>query len=287
MNTTARRALVTGATSGIGRATALALAQQGWAVALLSRTRERGEAVCTEIRRAGGREPELLLANLDSLAETRAAAQAFLARHDRLDALINNAGSIAAKRIITADGFEQTVAVNHLSHFLLTRLLLEPLRQAQGRVVNVSSGMHVVARLQRQPLQDIFRGQGKYNALRAYADSKAAQVLFTFELAKRLAGTGVTVSALHPGSIATGIWTSSGHWLGGLLHLFQWMRDSPEKAARAVVRLAADPGTAGATGRYYDKLRETKAAPFCYDTALIESCWQVSSQLTGLDGNDT
>lgn len=276
-------ALVTGASSGLGRATALGLARRGAAVVMVSQDPVRGAAAREAIQRETGNANVVLLpTDLASLGAVRGLAAEFRRRHERLDVLVNNAGVYLSRCHITADGFEKTLAVNHLSHFLLTNLLLGELAVAGGRVITVSSDTHRVARLSRSPLESILRGEGWYNGLQAYADSKLANILFTFVLARRLEGKGVTVNAMHPGIIATRIWDRNRDPLSLIMRLMKPFRPSARRGAKAVVHLALDPGVRGVTGRYFHRGRERRAARAAYDQDLAEQLWQVSARLTGL-----
>ncbi|HSN75825.1 MAG TPA: SDR family NAD(P)-dependent oxidoreductase, partial [Anaerolineae bacterium] len=229
--------LITGATNGIGKAAAQAIAAQGAHVVLVGRNAQKTEAVAAELRQATGNPAvDFLLADLSSMAEVRRLAAEFQARYQRLDVLVNNAGAFFMRRQETVDGLEMTFALNHLSYFLLTTLLLDTLKaSAPARVVNVSSGAESGAQVDWDDLQLT----SKYRGFEAYALSKRFNLYFTYELARRLAGTGVTVNALHPGAVATGIWANPFGRLGGLVEpLTRLAMKSPEKAAETVVYLA-------------------------------------------------
>ncbi|CAN5637284.1 hypothetical protein BH24ACT21_BH24ACT21_06280 [soil metagenome] len=202
--------LVTGATSGIGKVTAHELAKQGATVVIVGRSRQKVEATVEEINsRTGNQSVEYLLADLSSQKEIRSLAREFKSRYDRLDVLVNNAGAVFAEYGETEDGVERTFAVNHLNYFLLTNLLLDVLEaSAPSRIVNVASGAHQGAELDFDDLG----AKQNYGFMRAYGRSKLANIMFTYELARRLEGTGVTANALHPGSVATGIGTNNDVW---------------------------------------------------------------------------
>src|SRR5581483_7870588 len=209
--------IVTGANSGIGRITALELARLGAQVVMVCRDRARGEAALAEIKQAtGNNQVELMLCDLSSQADIRRFADEFKATHARLDVLVNNAGVYQRKRATTVDGLEATFAVNHLGYFLLTNLLLDVLKQsAPSRIINVASGAHASGHINFDDLQ----GERQYKGVRAYCHSKLANILFTLELARRLAGTGITANSLHPGAVATGIFRALPKPLEALIKL--------------------------------------------------------------------
>ncbi len=279
--------VVTGANSGVGRSTCRLMAARGAHVVLVCRDRRRGEAARVEIQRHGaqGAEVELELADLASLEEVRRAAERLRSRFGKLDVLINNAGVYRARREITADGFERTMAVNHLGHFLLTHLLLEPLKAAAGRVIIVSSEAHRGGDLTRRPLEEIFRGEGVYRGFQAYSDSKLANVLFTFELARRLDNaSGVTVNALHPGVLATRIWNQNANPVSLFMRAMKPFLGSPRRGGAAVLRLAGDPSLREVSGRYFKEKDEVSAALAAHDEDLAARLWQSSIDLTGAKG---
>jgi NAD(P)-dependent dehydrogenase (short-subunit alcohol dehydrogenase family) len=271
--------LVTGANQGIGKATALALAQQGARVVLHSRTREKGLAALADIQAAtGSRDLELLVADLSSLAQVRRLAAEFKERHDRLHVLVNNAGVLVPTARLTADGLEETFAVNHLAPFLLTKELLDVLHAAApARVVTVSSAAHRTARMQWDDLQF---ARHPYTQWRAYGQSKLANVLFTYELAKRLDPAKVTANALHPGVIASGFGQTYGGAMSVLIRMAHPFFASPESGARTSVYLASSPEVAGVTGKYFARCKETKSSTVSYDEASQKKLWAISEELT-------
>ena len=260
--------LVTGATDGLGRRVARELAGMGATVLLHGRNPERLEATLEELR--GETVSEKLgsyLADLSSLGEVRGLAERVLSEQDRLDVLVNNAGIISRGREESGDGHELTFAVNYLSHFLLTGLLLPLLREsAPARVVNVASAGQSPIDFDDPMLE---RG---YDAMRAYSQSKLAQVMFTFELAGRLSGIGVTVNALHPASLMD---TKMVH------DTFGYTMSTVEEGAEAVVRLAVSPELEGVTGRYFDGTREGRANRQAYDLQARRRLWALSEELCG------
>jgi NAD(P)-dependent dehydrogenase (short-subunit alcohol dehydrogenase family) len=273
--------MVTGANSGIGKATATHLARRGATVVMVCRSAERGEAAQADIRAESGSDAvDLLLADLSVQADIRDLAATFRAEYDRLDVLVNNAGLYLADRQLSADGIEMTFAVNHLAPFLLTNLLLDDLRaSAPARIVNVNSESHRGARLRFGNLEM----EDDYQWIKAYGKSKLANLLFTFELARRLEGTGVTVNALHPGVVGTRIWNHNSNVISLLMRLVKPFLMSPSKSAQHVVRLAADPALAGVSGQYFDKDQERRAADEAYDRDAAQRLWQVSAAMTGLE----
>jgi len=275
-----RICMVTGASSGIGKETSRKLAELGATVVLVCRNQKRGEKAMSEIKDASNNaEVELLVADFASLDSVRALAKEYLKKHDSLHVLVNNVGGVNVTRSLTADGFETTFQVDYLSHFLLTNLLLEVLeKSAPSRIINVSSASHYRGHLNFDDLQM----KKRYGVMKAYSQAKLAQVLFTYELSKRLEGTGVTVNSLHPGAVATNIWKSPMgpfSFLGNISRLFLL---SPERGAETPVYLASSPEVDGATGRYYDHMREKQSSTESYDRATAEKLWDESEKLTGL-----
>jgi retinol dehydrogenase-14 len=277
-----RVCLVTGATSGIGRATAHALAGLGASVVILGRRLPKLDAVAAEIRSGTGNDDvTVLLADLASLESIRQAADRFLAGHDRLHVLINNAGVSLNHRSVTADGFEATFAVNHLAPFLLTNLLLDLLKQsAPSRVVNVTSTAFRRGQIDFDDLQ----GERSFNGMHAYPQSKLANVLFTYELARRLEGTGVTVSCVHPGVVRTALGQGERFPLPirVIWPLIRPFMKSPEQGARTSVYAATSPDLEGVSGRFFANSRQARTSKPSYDRALAERLWTVSAQLVGL-----
>jgi len=271
-------ALVTGATNGIGRVTARELARMGARVLLVARDRARGESTAAEIREAsGGRAPDVLLADLSSRAEVRRLAREVRARTTRLDLLVNNAGAIFAERELSADGLEMTFALNHLASFLLTLELLPLLeRGLASRIVNVSSVAHRRGSIDFDDLQ----GERGYSMWRAYQQSKLANVLFTRELARRLAGRGVTANALHPGAVASGFGRNGRGFFSRLVVLGAPFLASPEKGARTTLHVATAPELKGVTGRYFSGCRERTPSRAARDDDAALRLWQISENLT-------
>ena len=274
--------LITGFTAGIGKAAAIALSRSGTSLIGVSRSRERGEAAAAAIRAAGGTAPfHVLIADLASRSDIRALAEEVRARFDRLDLLINNAGGIHMTRRETVDGLEMTLAVNHLAPFLLTHLLQDRLRAAgKARVVTVASEAYRLGR----PDWDDLQMRRRYQWGRAYALSKLANILFTFELARRLSGSGVTANCLHPGTVDTEFWREARGGLKVILALGRPFMISAEKGAAGVVRLASDPGLDGVSGKYFKRLREASPTGLAGDPAAARRLWEISAELVGLAG---
>jgi NAD(P)-dependent dehydrogenase (short-subunit alcohol dehydrogenase family) len=276
-----RTCLVTGATSGIGKATAAGLARLGADLVLVARDRARAEATVAEIKAATGNPRiELLVVDLASQASIRQAVQEYRRGHDRLHVLVNNAGGFWATRHSTVDGLEWTFAVNHLAYFLLTNLLLELLvASAPARIVNVTSSAQAIGDIHLDDLQF----QRRYRGQAAYNQSKLANVLFTYELARRLEGTGVTVNCGAPGVTRTNFGRDdSGPVMRLLTPLARPFMRTPEQGADTVVYLASSPEVEGVTGGYYASGRARRSSRRSYDTELAGRLWRVSEKLTGL-----
>ncbi len=272
---------ITGANSGIGRATAQALAAMGATVFVCGRSEAKLHAAVTAIREATGN-PEVrpVVADLSELAQVRGLAAAIQERTDRLDVLINNAGLATDKRIETPDGLELTFAVNHMAPFVLTTELLPLLRSsAPARVITVSSALYASA--EALDLDDLQLAKARFSWQAAYNRSKLANVLFTRELARRIAGCGVTANCLHPGVIDTGFGDDGD--LSGLnalaFRVMKWFLPGPDKGAETSVYLASDPGVAQISGRYFEKCREQLLRGQALDDFLARSLWERSEAL--------
>lgn len=273
--------LITGASSGIGRATALALAAQGARLIVVARDRARGEALLRDLSAAAPGTPgaELLLADLSSLAEVRRLARNVRAKHGQLHVLINNAGSVNQTRKTTVDGFELTFALNHLAYFVLTNELLDLLKATPGaRIVNVSSSAQAQGHIDFDDLM----GERRYTPMRAYFQSKLANVLFTYELARRLAGSGVTVNALHPGVVNSNFGGEMRGPMGLAMSLIKRFGSiTPAQGAATTVYLASAPDVAGVSGNYFEKRKAVPSGKASYDQAVARRLWDVSAQLSG------
>jgi NAD(P)-dependent dehydrogenase (short-subunit alcohol dehydrogenase family) len=277
-----RICLVTGATDGIGRATASALAGLGATVVVLGRNLKKIDDTIARLKRETGNEAVAgLLCDLSSQASIRAAAEEFRSRFPALHVLVNNAGGYFSRRTLTVDGLETTFALDHLAYFLLTNLLLDLIvRSAPARIVNVSSRMHQSGRIEFDNLQ----GERSYGGMDAYARAKLANVLFTFELARRLEDTGVTVNCLHPGFVRTSFMSSGGGLFGRLGGAVASLGGiTPEEGAKTSVYLACSSEVEGKTGGYYYLNRLVPHNPEADDRGKAARLWNVSAELTGLE----
>jgi retinol dehydrogenase-14 len=273
--------LITGATNGLGLEAAVELARADARIVMVGRDAQRTEEAVADVKsRSGSREVSHLLCDFSSQASIRALAQDVLGRLDRLDVLINNAGGVNKTRRLTVDGIEMTFAVNHLGYFLLTNLLLDLLkRSAPARVVTVASIGHRQGTLD---FADLGYERG-YAIMRAYKRSKLANVLFAAELARRLTGTGVTSNSVHPGSVATNIWSGAPLWAKPLIAiLFRPFFLTVEEGAATIVQLAAAPELEGVTGKYFEKGVAVPPAPLAQDEALAKRLWDVSAAMVGI-----
>jgi NAD(P)-dependent dehydrogenase (short-subunit alcohol dehydrogenase family) len=275
--------VVTGATSGIGRITAEELARRGAKVILVGRSDERGAAAVAGIRESTGSDlVEFLRADLSAQAEVRDLAARIIDRVPRLDVLLNNAGSIFVSRQESADSIEMTWALNHLSYVLLTHLLSPLLKaSAPARVVNVASSAHKGVSID---FDDVEARRGRYRLFRQYQRSKLANILFTYELARRLEGTGVTANALHPGFVKTNIVNREGFF--GIVFRFGAMLAAitPELGARTSIYLATSPEVETVSGRYFYRERPDVSSPQSRDRATADRLWTLSERMTGLAG---
>ena len=278
-----RVCLITGANSGIGKETALGLARMGATIIMVSRNTEKGEAALTEIRHHSGSDRvALLVADLASLDSVRRLAQDFRDQHQELHVLINNAGALNSQRALSVDGYELTFAVNHLAHFLLTTLLLDLLKASSpSRIINVSSGAHTRAEIDFDDLN----AEAKYSGMSAYGQSKLANVMFTYELARRLEGTTVTANALHPGVVKTGFGRNSGGAIGLLFKVFQTVASpfllSASQGAETSMYLASSSEVDSVTGKYFVKKEPVQSSEASEDVAVAQRLWRVSEELVG------
>ena len=278
-----KRCVVTGATSGIGEATAIALARAGAELSLVCRSPERGQATRSRILDAAPEAAvDLVLADLSVQAEVRRASEQILADPRAIDVLLNNAGVVQLSYSTTSDGIETTFAVNHLAYFLLTLLLLDRIRSApEARIVNVASEGH---RFTSMNFDDLGR-EKRFKWMQVYGQSKLANILFTRELAQRLEGSGVTVNCLHPGGVSTRLGANNNTRLQGvIMALAKPFMKTPEQGARTSVYLATSPEVAGVSGEYFVNCKRRPGSRESADPEVARQLWQVSESLTGLAG---
>ena len=269
--------VVTGATAGIGMETAVALAAAGARVAIVGRTRDKGERALSEIRQRSGGDVVLFVADLGSQRAVRALAARLTAALPRVDVLVNNAGLILDQRVLTEDGLETTFAVNHIGYFLLSRLLEPKLcASAPARIVNIASGAHRRATIRFDDLV----GARAYDGWRAYAQSKLANIVFTYELARRLAGTGVTANCLHPGAVATNFANAGPALIRLAVRIGRPFLKSPARGAATAIYLASSPEVEGVSGKYFVNRREARSSDESYDPEVAARLWKVSEELT-------
>jgi NAD(P)-dependent dehydrogenase (short-subunit alcohol dehydrogenase family) len=273
--------LITGGTGGIGMATAIGLASMGARVGITGRDRARAEAAAASIvRESGNPAVDVFVADLSSQAEVRRLAAEVRVAYPRLDVLINNVGGFWAHRHVTADGLEHTFALNHLAPFLLTDLLLERLSaSAPSRIVTVSSGAQSMGKIDFDDLM----GERTYSGQRAYNQSKLANVMFTYELSRRLQGIGVTATVLHPGVTSTGFGGEdmTRGW-GPLIAVLRPFMRSPRRGAETSVYLASSADVEGVSGRYFADRKTRDSNKGSYDTATTARLWRLSAELVGL-----
>jgi NAD(P)-dependent dehydrogenase (short-subunit alcohol dehydrogenase family) len=272
----AKVVMVTGANAGMGKEISLALAGSGATLVMVSRNRERGEVARADVeQKSGNQAVEVLIADLSSQQSIRSLVKEFETRHDRLDVLVNNAGVSLPRRQETVDGLETVFATNHLGPFLLTNLLLPLLTAAApSRIVTVSSGAQAMGRIDFDDLQSA----RSYNEIRVYNQTKLANLLFTYELARRLAGTGVTANAVEPGFVKTNLKVPFP------FSVFSFMRGSAVDGAKPTVFLATSHDVEGVSGTFFsNKGVPIKSSKLSYDERAARRLWQMSSELTHLD----
>jgi NAD(P)-dependent dehydrogenase (short-subunit alcohol dehydrogenase family) len=272
--------LITGANSGIGRITAIELAKQGFEVVVVVRSKEKAEGLMNELLAVSPKQTvDYLLADLSSLKQVRTCAEAFKKRYQKLDVLINNAGVCLPERKITEDGFEEMFQVNHLSHFLLTNLLLEELKRSpSARIINVSSAGHITGTFDLNNLQS----EMKFTPIGTYCNTKLLNVLFANELAERLKDNGITVNSLHPGVVRTNFAGKFKGWFAMLNNLGKLFYISPEKGAATSIYLATSDKVKGVTGKYFSNSKETKTRNKAITAENQKLLWEKSLQLAGI-----
>lgn len=270
--------MVTGATSGIGQVTALELAKMGAIVVAMGRNPQKGVKTVEMIKRHSASETVAFLeADLSSQQSIRELVQTFTRQYDHLHVLVNNAGAVYGKRETSVDEIEMTFALDHLGPFLLTELLLPLLKSsAPARIVTVSSRVHATGHINFDDLQ----GEKHYASFRAYGQAKLANVLFTYELARRLQGTGVTANCVAPGIVATNFGANNGGPMAFFSRATHFIARTPEKGAETSIYLASSPLVEGVTGKYFFDRVEKKSSKESYDAAIAQQLWEVSTQMT-------
>ncbi len=270
--------MITGATSGMGKATAAALANMGATVILVARNQSKGEAVRDEIRaQSGNPNVEVLYADLSSQQSIRALVKTFQQSYQHLHVLVNNAGGIFFKRETTVDGLEMTFAVDYLAPFLVANLLLDTMKASTpAHIINISSSLERIGGLNLDDLQS----KKRYVSVVAYAQAKLAMMLFTYELARRIEGTGVTVNAVTPGPVATDFAKNGNHPMNAVMPLLFRFATSAEKGAQTAISLASSPVFAGINGKVFYHQKELHSSRKSYNVALQKKLWQASEELT-------
>jgi NAD(P)-dependent dehydrogenase (short-subunit alcohol dehydrogenase family) len=281
--------IVTGSNSGIGKETALALAKMGAKVVMVVRSQERGEKAQKEIiKQTGNNSVDLMICDISSMDSIRRFAKEFKNKYKRLDVLVNNAGAMFNKREVTPEGFERTLAVNYLGPFLLTHELLDLLKSSTpSRIITVSSGLAKNGKVDLDDLQSEknYRGTKAYSQVRApvYANTKLMVMMFTYELARRLEGTGVTANVLMPGFVATNLGKNSGSLSSSLMFkMVRPMQISPKKGAETTVYLASSSEVTNLSGKCFAKKKETTTCPASYDENLQKQLWTRTEIMLGL-----
>lgn len=272
--------MVTGATSGMGLITAEALAHKGARVIVVGRNPEKCEQTVKQIKnKTGNSQLDFIIADLSSQEEIRKLAKDFKSKYSELHVLVNNAGGFFIDRQISADDIEMTFALDHLSYFLLTNLLLDVLKNsAPSRIVNVSSAEHLRVKFDPNKLQ----GEKIYNGWSSYCQSKLANILFTYELSRRLSGTGVTVNVLHPGFVKTNIGKNNGILAKFLVPVMHLKAITPEEGAKTCIHLASSYDVNRISGKYFDKMKIAKSSPDSYNLKNAKQLWEISEKLTEL-----
>jgi NAD(P)-dependent dehydrogenase (short-subunit alcohol dehydrogenase family) len=278
--------VITGATSGIGLATAKKLAQHGARLVLISRNSDKGEKVVHDLREVTGNNSiEFMQSDLSSQDSIRKVAKSFRKKYDRLDILINNAGAAFSEYELSDDGLEMTFALNHLGYFLLTNLLLDLLvKSAPSRIINISSGIHSRAKVD---FDNLNFEQG-FTTMKAYGSSKLENLYFTYELAKRLKGTGVTVNAVHPG-IVNSNFGKDGRSISFAIfnHMQKYIGKTPDQGAKTAIYLALSDEVEGVSGEYFANEKLSRSSKLSHDPAIAKQLWEISERLVKLDKNPT
>lgn len=274
--------LVTGGTSGIGYVTARELAILGAKVVITARNEEKGIRSVEKLRsESGNREIDFLIADFAFQSQVRSLVDEFKSQYDRLDVLVNNAGAIYFRRTVNQGGIEMTLAVNHLAPFLLTNLFLDRvIASAPARIVNVASNAHEGQVIDFNDLE----GKKSYDFMKAYGQSKLANVMFTYELDRRLAGSEVTVNAVHPGYVGTNMGANNGWLVRLFLPINRLWAIDVDQGAETVIYLASSPEVEGISGRYYFQNKAVPSSPYSHDENSAKRLWEISAEMTGLAG---
>ncbi len=280
-----KRVLITGATNGIGKQAAMELAKMGAEIVIVGRDEIKTRKVSVDIKTVSGNsEVDLLVADLSSMDEVRRIAEEYRARFGRLDVLLNNAGAVFSEYQVSADGFEMTFALNHISYYLLTHLLLDTIKltakdHGEARIINVSSSAHRNASLRLDKLRD----RNGYSFMNSYGASKLMNVLFTYDLARRLEDTDITVNAVHPGLVATGFGHNTGRIWSRLIKIAQRLfAISPARGAETLVYLASASEIAGVSGKYWSDKQQRRSSDISYDLEQQRRLWEFSAEATGV-----
>jgi NAD(P)-dependent dehydrogenase (short-subunit alcohol dehydrogenase family) len=277
MKTGEKIIVVTGANAGIGFATACGLARQGASLVLVCRDPDRGKAALAAVGNIAASPPRLFIADFALQSSVRELSRKLHEQLPRVDVLINNAGAAFARRELTPERIEKTFAINHLAPFLLTNLVLDLIRQSSaGRIVNVTAGIPV----SRSSFLENLQGEKHYSQFNAYRSSKVGNILFTYELARRLESTKITVNCVHPGPVRTEFTRKAGGVLSLMSRIFRPIMRSPEVGARTLIYLAVDPEVAAITGGYFVNCKQKKSTGITYDRTIAEKHWRISEELT-------
>ena len=274
-----KTAIITGGTSGIGKETAIGLARLDWNVVITARDKNKAESTIEEIKNKTGKTISWIEMDLGSLSSVRNAASLIMTKYSRIDVLINNAGGIFNPRQVTKDGFEQTIGVNHLGPFLFTNLLMDLLKSSSpSRIINVSSTAHMMGRIN---FSDIMY-EKKYSSMGTYSQSKLANVLFTYELARRLHSFGVVSNTLHPGVVGTSFSSDNTGIIAWFFKQFKKLLLTPEQGALTSIYLASSDEVVNISGKYFAKCKIKKSSPASYNTDTAKRLWELSEKLVGL-----
>jgi len=276
--------LITGATSGIGKATALALAKRNYELIIIGRIKEKAIKVCEEIKkRTGNENVNYYVCDLSLLQDVRDTANRIKTDYDRLDIMVNNAGAKFLRHQLTKEGIEFTLATNHLGHFVLTLSLIELLKRSQSaRIINVSSGAHSAG---DGVIENVLASYG-YDGRNQYSNSKLANVLFTYALADKLKDRGIVANAVNPGGVATNFSRNNGLWHWTKHRISYIMKRellTPEQGAETIVFLASSKDANGITGKYFGEMNEKRSSDISYDKDLQNRMWEFSAKLGGID----